>query len=191
MKSLEAPSTVAPTAAPTIPTTLATQPTLLPPQTTLPVPTETTLPPLNLTVTPINTYVRGENADGTLADVIPLETDTTHPDFATIQPGQVVLSDSIIEGLRKFHGTNVFYVAICFAPSIDWDLEEYPYDDAYYALRQEVMDRFEKAGYYVVNGGAYCEENCMFYVYISGEQLWRLNCGDDLAIYVFVPRFAF
>ena len=177
-----------PTIFPAQPT--AAIPTITPP-TTLPMPTETTLPPMNQAVTPINTYVRGEKADGTPADAVPLDTDTSHPDFTSIQPGQVMLSQSVMNGVQKFHRTTVFYVAICFTPSIDWDLGEYPYGAEYDALRQEVMRRFEEAGYPVRSCGSYCEERCMFYVYISAEQLLALNCGDDLAIYVYIPRYAY
>ena len=190
---LQIPSLPPATPVTTVPVTSPTVhiiPTTVPP--TFPLPTETAVQETKRTVTPRNTYVFAEYPDGRpcYENRVSLDTDTRIPDYSTIQPGQVILSDNVKDGIRANPIHSVFYVAVCFRPSIDWELGEYPYGNQYNDLRKEIMQRFQDANYHVVNGGSYCETLCMFYLLASAEQLSRLHCGDDIGVYVYIPDFA-
>lgn len=156
-------------------------------------PTESTVPVPKTTVTPINTYVKAWNPDGTANydNRVGLNTDNTHPDLTNILLGEVVLSENILRAIRDNPGNAVFYVAVSYAPTLGLGFGEQPNVEQYKDLRQKIRDRYDDAGYYTVDGGAYAEKNCFFYLLASAEQLQSMNCGDDLAIYIYVPRYAY
>lgn len=155
--------------------------------------TEGTVSAPKTTVTPINTYVKAWNPDGTANydNRIGLQTDTTHPDLTNIPLGEVVLSENIQRAIRDNPGNAVFYVAVSYAPTLGLGFGEQPNAEEYKDLRQKIRDRYDDAGYYTVDGGAYAEKNNFFYLLVSAEQLQSMHCGDDLAIYIYVPRYAY
>ena len=155
--------------------------------------TESTVPVPKTTVTPINTYVKAWNPDGTANydNRVGLNTDNTHPDLTNIQLGEVVLSENILRAIRDNPGNAVFYVAVSYAPTFGLGFGEQRNVEQYKDLRQKIRDRYDEAGYYTVDGGEYAEKNCFFYLLASAEQLQSMNCGDDMAIYIYVPRYAY
>lgn len=183
-QSIGTPSTGA--SIPNIPVTIPTTPPTTPP-------TQPIEPPVNQKVTPINTYVSSHNLDGTpnYDGRVSVPYDTVYPDLSNLQKGEVILSDNVRAAIAENHPRSVFYVTVRYMPSIDWELGEYPYGEAYDSFREDVMKRFEDAGYPVFNGCQHAKIDGEFFILASAEQLLEMNCGDDMAIYIYVAQPCF
>ena len=153
----------------------------------------TSVPQICQSVTPINTYVTAWNEDGTAnyeKRVGGLEADAAHPELSDFQPGKVLLSDHVRAAISENDPDAVLWIAVSYAPMVGLTPDTTCEDVSEFAqLRQQIIDRFSEANYYTSDTASNAKY-CSFYLLISVEQLEELDCGDDLMLYVYVPRWS-
>ena len=153
----------------------------------------TSSPQICQSVTPLNTYVTAWNEDGTAnyeKRVCGLAADDIHPDISDFQPGSVILSEHVRAAISENDADSILWIAVSYAPMVGAPLSATCEDVSGFAqLRQQIIDRFTKANYYTSDTESNAK-HCSFYLLISVEQLKELHCGDDLMLYIYVPRWS-
>lgn len=164
------------------------------PQTTIPLPPATTMPEVKKIVTPINAYVpttweKNENFVE-LAEIVDVYENLEYEEPAVL--GEVAFAKSISKAIEQYPDNTYFNVKVSIIPTLrcmyggDWRVWTSYQED----IRQDLMQRFIDAGYYVHNMSALGREGLFFGLFISVEQLKALDCGDDISVVINVHIFA-
>lgn len=178
-----------PTDPATVPTTPPTDPATVP---TEPMPTEPqpTDPPIKQTVTPVNTYVFRHYYPNDSTRFYYDNFKYIPPDinyyFDDVPLGEVMFSPQIQAFIEENDDTTVGYVYVYWGPTlyVQGLAGCLPTEDVL-ALRADLINRFEEAGYDVYHTLTRPMPTMTFAVWISVGQLKELDCGDDVACYIF------
>ena len=158
------------------------------PQTTIPLPPATTMPELKKIVTPINTYVpttweKNENFVE-LAKIVDVYENLEYEEPVVL--GEVAFAKSISKAIEQYPDNTYFNVKVSIIPTLrcmygsDWRIWTSYQEE----IRQDLMQRFIDAGYYVHNMSVLGRKGLFFGLFISVEQLKALDCGDDISVVI-------
>ena len=94
-----------------------------------------------------------------------------------VSVSQTVVDNYFLMALNKYEDDDWFSITVCYYAMLTDD------DDANEILSEKVKQRFEDAGYQVIQDTS-LKEYALFRTYATKRQILDLYCGDDFAIFI-------
>lgn len=94
-----------------------------------------------------------------------------------VSVSQTVVDSYFLQALNKYEDDDWFSVTVCYYAMLTDD------DGANEILSEKVKQRFEDAGYQVIQDAS-LKEYALFRTYATKRQILDLYCGDDFAIFI-------